>query len=445
MRRNNIPEISEELIKSLSDEQAYKETSTYYSKILEYVKNKFGNNFIDYKESVYMIRHNITEIPVCPVCGKRITYNHYNTQNKFNNYCSMSCYGKARRLSRIDSLKELTGYDISAGENLSMIFKNVCSKHPIFTLTKEQVEHRCSPDRITYMTLCPICNPEGNKETSIETIIKNILIKHNINFEQHNRKLISPKELDFYLPNYNIAIECNGMYWHSDFKIKDNSVSKVDLCNEKSIKLLTFWEFDIIHNSEKVEDIILSAIGNNKRVYARKCVVKEIDSKTVRDFIEKYHLQGYVNSSIKLGLYYNDELVEVMTFGKLRVIMRSKSNDGEYELYRLCTKSGYTVIGGAGKLLEYFKKNYEWNKIVSYCQRDISNGNVYEKIGFSLDSICKSGFFYYNYKDDKIVSRFALRKNVVDDGSGRTADEIIKDMGYMKCVTNGNYKYIMMK
>ena len=66
-----------------------------------------------------------------------------------------------------------------------------------------------------YGVLCPICNPERNHQTSIETIMKDILDKLNIEYIQHDRKLIGPKELDFYLNNYKIAIECNGTYWHS--------------------------------------------------------------------------------------------------------------------------------------------------------------------------------------------------------------------------------------
>lgn len=447
--RNEIKyeDINDEYLKSLSYTAAYKENFRASHIIKKYLQNKFGDEYRSYQEAMYLVRTGLEHIPTCPVCGKYLTYNkglHEKTFNvKYTKFCSNECAAQNKRNKWRDRLIEQTGYNITLDNDNNFVFHNACDKHKEFTLTPLMAHNRCMENRINHMVICPICNPERNKETSIEYIIKNILDKNNISYEQHNRKLISPKELDFYLPEYNIAIECNGMYWHSEVKYKDVTVSKVDLCSEKNIKLLTLWEYDIIHNSDKIEDIILSAIGKNKKIYARKCVVKEIDSKTARNFIEKYHLQGYVNSSIKLGLYYNDELVEVMTFGKLRVIMRSKSNDGEYELYRLCTKSGYTVVGGGGKLLEYFKKHYEWTKIISYCQRDISDGNVYEKIGFTLDSMCKKSFFYYDYKEDKIISRFALRKSVVDDGSGRTADEIIKNMGYMKCISNGNLKYIM--
>lgn len=83
--------------------------------------------------------------------------------------------------------------------------------------------------------MCPICNPEKNLETSIEYKIRLLLERHNIRFEQHVRYIISPREFDFYLPDYKVAIECNGIYWHfgingkNRFKVKYDLVSKTDI------------------------------------------------------------------------------------------------------------------------------------------------------------------------------------------------------------------------
>jgi very-short-patch-repair endonuclease len=106
------------------------------------------------------------------------------------------------------------------------------------------------------MILCPICNPERNPDTSIEQTIEQILIDNNIVFDKHERSIIPPKELDFYIPEFNLAIECNGMFWHSGEKRKYIAIEKLEKCKQKNIKLLTFWEDDIKYRKEAVINII---------------------------------------------------------------------------------------------------------------------------------------------------------------------------------------------
>ncbi len=132
---------------------------------------------------------------------------------------------------------------------------------------------------------------------------------------------------------------------------------------------MTLWENDIEDYQSKIADIIASCCFRNKKIYARQCEIKEIDSGASMGFLDKFHLYGKVNAKVNLGLYYDNCLFEVMTF--------SKTGDKEYELTRFCTRKGYRIIGGLTKLLSYFKKNYEWNKIVSYSNNDLCTGEVY--------------------------------------------------------------------
>lgn len=337
------------------------------------------------------------------------------------------------------------GYDIEYvldenGEYKVKVF-NCCHTHGDVIMDLTIFGNRTKRDRKDHTILCPICNPLRNPETSIETIIKNILIKNNINFEHHNRSIIKPLELDFYLPEYHLAIECNGIYWHSGIENKNKHIIKFNACKNAGVQLMYFWEDEILLKPELVEDIICSHLGLNMRIFARKCKIKEISSKEAKVFLNDNHFQGNVTASIRYGLFYNDELVQVMTFGKLRKCVNSKSEDSAYELYRLCSKNGLTVVGGASKLLNHFIKTNNPKKIISYCSKSISNGNVYEKLGFKYTSETSYGFSYVNGKTYERKNRFTLRKDVVDDNSGRTADEIINEMGYLKCYDLGVIKY----
>ena len=125
-----------------------------------------------------------------------------------------------------------------------------------------------------------------------------------------------------------------------------------------------------------------------KVIYARKCVIKQIEQKVAKQFQDTYHLQGHLHSQpICFGLYCNDELVQVMTFGKTRHGI--KANKDAYELLRLCT-ANCVVVGGAEKLFAHFVKTYQPTTIVSYCDLSKFTGKVYEILGFELVHIAPS-------------------------------------------------------
>ncbi len=345
------------------------------------------------------------------------------------------------------NLQKERGYNIEYLEingETKILVKNGCSIHGDLLLDTTLFNNRTKLERY-YLTLCPYCNPMRNPETSIESELKTILNDLQIKYEQHNRTLIHPYELDFYLPDYNIAIECNGIYWHSGFDNGKRLMQKRNLCNNKNIRLLYFWENDIHQRTNIIKNYLKSICGLNNRIFARKCQIKEIDSKASREFIEINHLQGNINASVRLGLFYNNELIEVMTFGKQRKCFGEKPEKGTYELYRLCSKGGYTVVGGASKLLQYFINMYNPNRIITFCSNDISDGNVYEKIGFKFIKECGQGFCYINKKTGERKHRFALRKSVVNDGTNRTADEINLSNGWFKCYDSGNKKFEFCK
>lgn len=342
-------------------------------------------------------------------------------------------------------LQKEYGYDIEYVLNnygeYDIKVKNGCEIHGDIIINASLFNNRTKKERKNYTTLCPICNPIKNPETNIETQIKKILNELNIDYCQHYRELTSPYELDFYIPSYNIAIECNGIYWHNGKDNLKRHLLKKKICEEKGIRLLYFWEDQIIYKINIIKDILKSVFNLNNKIYARKCVIKEISSNIAKEFINENHLQGNVNASIRYGLYYNNMLIQVMTFGKLRKCLNQTSEDNIYELYRFCTKGGYNVIGGASKLLNFFIKNNKPKKIITYCSKDISQGNVYKKIGFSFAYECGSGYDYVNIKTYERKNRYTLRKDKVDDHSGRTADEILLEKNWVKCYNLGNFKY----
>ena len=212
---------------------------------------------------------------------------------------------------------------------------------------------------------CPHCEPnETNFEVNVQTELESL----NLSFDTKNRKIIKPFELDFYIPKYNLAIECNGDYWHSTLvksSDKNYHLNKTIACEENKIKLVHIFENEWIYN----KDIVISRLKNLLGIYsntafARQCKIKEVDSNTSTMFQMQNHIQGNINGKVNLGLFYENKLVSLMTFGKCRFDKKH-----EWEMLRFCNKLGWHIPGAAGKLLRYFERNWKPKSLVSYADR----------------------------------------------------------------------------
>ena len=317
-----------------------------------------------------------------------------------------------------------------------------------FKITSGLLYHRYN----VYKTIvCTKCNEINSKSISgLQTQLFNF-IKENYNDEIliSDRKIIKPYEIDIFLPKLYLGFEFNGLYWHSEnIKGKKYHYKKTSKSIENGINLFHIYEDDWNYKQDIIKSMILNKLNITKhRIFARKCKIKEIkDNKLVKDFLNKNHLQGHVNSSIKIGLYYDNELVSLMTFGKLRKPLGSKNINNSFEMLRFCNKLNTNVIGGASKLFNHFIKNYEYDDIISYANKSHSLGDLYYNLGFEF---LKETVPNYYYVIDGIRNyRFNFRKDIlIKKGydKNKTESEIMYDLGYYKIYDSGNLKFIYKK
>ena len=262
----------------------------------------------------------------------------------------------------------------------------------------------------------------------------------------NTRSIISPYELDIYLPEKNIAIEFNGNYWHRYEKLEEDKglgygktyhQLKSFKCKEKGIQLIHIFEYE--WSNEFLKDKLIDylkyiIIGSSNKIYARNCIIREVSSKDSNEFLNENHLQGQDNAPIRLGLYLNDELVSLMTFNKPRF-----NKNYEYELSRFVNKNDYSVIGGASKLLKYFEDNYNPKSLISYCNISKMKGTLYEKLGFTLTTIARPNYVWVSGLD--ILSRYQCQKHkLIKQGyEGISENDIMTKRGYSKIYDCGNY------
>ena len=330
-------------------------------------------------------------------------------------------------------------YIIKCHNNSCELCKEKC-----FKLTRNQYYNRISHN----IELCPIKNPLCiSSNTSIEIFIKELLDKYNIEYKSNSRSILGSKELDIYIPSKKLAIECNGCYWHSESKKPNNSyhIAKMRECEKRGIQLMQIWEDWIIHKPEIVKSLVLSKLGiYEDRIYARKCVLREVPATECTNFLENNHLQGSVNGSVRLGLYRdNNELVSIMVFGKKRKSVNGASSDDVYELYRYCNKKNIQVIGGASKLFTHFVKNYNPIQIESFSSNDISDGGLYKILGFAKEPKISRSYWYINSTMHR-MHRFSFRKSeLIKQGCDPSLSEsqITESMGLLKIYDSGQSKW----
>lgn len=373
------------------------------NKCVEYYKIKILND----KGYIVLSNVNKTHIKVKCKNGHILNKTFYDLKNK---NCSECNYDK-----KLDILKK---------HNLEAISKNI-GHNTVLKCKNGHVFERMFSNVLKGVIECPICNPYSSK---FENEFINILPENTI---RNSYRILDKKQLDYYIPGYKLAIECNGDYWHSEScnKTKNYHLSKTLECEAKGIQLLHIFESSWIEKKNIWTSIINNKLGKSEKIMARKCILKEVPKAEEKEFLESNHLQGFTGSSICYGLYYQDELVCLMSFGKPRF-----TNKYDWELIRLCTKIGMNVVGGASKLLNYFHKNNK-GSLISYSDRLYSNGSIYKQLGFSFSHYSEPGYYYF--KNGGIHTRQQFMKHKLKNKLERfdpnlTESENMRINGYHK-------------
>lgn len=304
---------------------------------------------------------------------------------------------------------------------------------------------------------CPKCFPNDNTKSkpeidlldNIKSLIPNEEILNNYKGLIKNPNTGNNLEIDIYIPNKNFAIEFNGLYWHSEQvagkDAENKHLIKWNECKNKNVQLIQIFEDEWTNKKEIILSMIKHKLGynSNKVIYARKCIIKEIDSNIKNNFLENNHIQGKDLSKIKLGAFYNNELISVMTFGLGNISRGGNPYDlTSWELSRFVSKKEYKIIGIAGKLLEYFKRNYDWKNIYSYADLRFSNGNLYKKLGFELIKQNSPNYFYVDTRLFKRIHRYNLRK-LPSEPKDVPEWKLRYDQGYYRIWDCGNLKFNM--
>ena len=291
-----------------------------------------------------------------------------------------------------------------AERNFKMHIK--CPKHGIFEQTF--FDHRNGSG----CKRCAIENmPSRNFSKAEKEILNYLSSLYNGDIEENNRSILNGKELDIYIPEFKIAIEYDGLFWHNNI---DNSY-KFELCRNKGIRLIRITEPEWVNNNKKIKYFLKAVLGMfERKISADDCIVKELSEDEYKEFCNHYSLYNGDNSLIQIGLFFNDELVEVMGLKNLK-------QENKWIISGECSKQNTLINDGKKKILNYFEEKYKPKSILVLLPKDKFSKEEYND--FELVKETKPKFTNYNRKYKTLSnSKYFFEKRLNKDNCKRLFD-----------------------
>lgn len=278
-------------------------------------------------------------------------------------------------------------------------------------------------------------------EQDVEEFLRELGIA---NIQKNVRTLKGVSEIDFLLPDYNIAIECNGVYYHSE-KYKSTSFhqDKSLACKANGLHLIHIWE-DYWYNKSEIIKSILKAklrLPDRSKLYARRCTVQAVPYAEAVAFLNANHLNGFSVSKHHFGLYHNNVLVMILSLSNSRKFLKQK----DWEIVRLATLRDTYIVGGFSRLLHYVSKTLAIQQLFSFVDFDMHSGTGYDAAGFKLIKLTAPGYFYVHTDLTHRKHRYNFTRQALTK-RGYSPDvpvnEIMKQLRYLKVFNSGNLVYV---
>lgn len=425
-----------------------------YGDIYDEIINKTSFLIGDFQlsERITALKANITEHPKCVICGNPVMFVE---RKKISEFCSKTCsqndpkMGEKRKASlqfvdqqkanekRKHTMRRKYGVEYnSQREDVKKILTQSKIKHS----NPEALEKLCSYEwmyenyitkqrtlvdigqelNVYYGTVGDYCSRVHNFEIRQRTnySLQELEVGEFINslgFDfVSDRKVLNGYEIDIYIDEKKFGIELNGAYWHSystfeSKEEKEKHLNKTLVGMGKGVRIIHILDTEWNEKKDIVKSMIKSRLGLSNKIYARECDIRIVSNSESNNFLKDNHIQGATGSLINIGLYHNDKLVMIMTFGRPRF-----NKQYSWELIRLSSLQNINVIGGASRLFKHFIQNNDIGRgVICYSDRRFGEGSVYENLGFTFERSTTIG---YSWTDGNTVwNRTKFQKSKLEN------------------------------
>lgn len=412
---------------------------------------KIASEYIDRVKKVHgelydlsLVRYSSAKEPVVVICGRHGRFEIRADVFESGSICPKCSYEK-RGQDKADSFEEF----VDKGQRLHadlyryphQVYKNAfthvdieCRTHGVFS----QI-----PNSHLSGNGCPKCvHHVSSGEEEIANFVRNMAP----DLQTSVRTIVPPKEIDMYSEQHQIGIEYCGLYWHTENRGKNKTyhIEKLDGCLKKGINLITIFEDEWIHNTDKVQSRLTQLFGATpQRIAARKCEIEIVSSSECSLFMNANHIQGADISSVRFGLRYHGELVSIMTFVKPRF-----SKTYQWEMSRFCSKNGISITGAAGKLFSNFLREHNPSSVVTYADLRYGRGYFYKHLGFKHSHDSNPNYWYVAPGSTIRESRMKYQKHkLIKEGfdPGKSEWQIMQERGYDRIWDCGNAVWVWNK
>lgn len=292
---------------------------------------------------------------------------------------------------------------------------------------------------------CPTC---GAYTPKWEEEVAAIFVKAGLEVERGAR-ILDGREIDIYLPGLKFGIELHGLHWHTEPKVgKTYHREKWESAEQKGIRLVQVFEDEWANKKDIVVDRLLAMVGRCDSIAARKCEVASVPPAQARVFMERRHIQGFIQSSAHYGLYYKGELRAVASFGRARSGAMSGPVGQAWEVLRYASVG--RVQGGFSRLLKAFTEEYRPERIVSYCDLRYGDGRLYEACGFFLEGVTNPDYWWVPNGKVLRIPRYQTQKHKLTRhpelephyGPNKTEREVCEAAGWSRVFGVGSQRWV---
>jgi DNA-directed RNA polymerase subunit RPC12/RpoP len=390
-----------------------------------------------YSERMYVLQHNIAQPVGCNVCGSPTSFISWDDGyrkccNKNDCVSAFNAHQKrATTLTHITN-RNYNGVHIEnmpdgVNEGPVEFMCDACNR----PFTRLMNNGKKNDD-----VLCPHCNRVGTsmEEQSLIQWCKSVLHEDVID---HRNIPGTNLELDVYIPSINLAIEYDGIFWHSydrteTAKERNKHIHKTELCESLGITCIHLFSNEWMQRRDVVKSRLLQKFGKTPNVLnARQLKIVTVSSTDGREFFSNNHLQGADNASVYYGLRDGENLVSVMSFLKPRF-----TKSYQWELSRFATVLNTRIRGGANKLFSHFIKTHNPDSVVTYSDRRWGAGIVYNNMGFTFDGNTPIGYQYV--KGDYVHNRMKFQKHKLE----KLLNQFNADLSESQNMFNNGYRRI---
>jgi hypothetical protein len=424
------------------------------------------------RQRVWHMENAIFEIVKCPTC--KIKNAKYSEKHRVYRNCSVECleknYGKNKPIPEHEDIMKFglfldEHYEHNFRQKKWHYYKkdndihycHICNTNPArFSQITRSENYEVIIDEPGYIACSDECSKihlfrrrgESSQSTSMgEKEICDFLDIHNIKYERSNRRLLHNQEIDIYIPSHNLAIEFNGIYWHSSkFKSPSFHYNKTKKMKLLGIELIHIWEDHWYNKQHIIKSILKNKLGIiNNKIYARSCKSEELKDKLeINCFLEENHILGKIPSYNKVYCLKKDnKIISLMAFQK---------NKDIWNLTRYCSIENTVVIGAANKLYNHFKKENPNGNVITFANLDYFNGSLYEKLGMEFVKYVRPSYVYIkkssgknkklaryhksNFRKEKLIKQYPERLHI-----DMTESEMSQNLGFIKLYDCGLFKY----